>query len=59
MRNLLFRRVGLPRLQVGLTFLPIDIPMQTFLLIYALLVAAGLIIGLIGSALAMRRYLKV
>ena len=55
----IFRRVGLPRLQMGLTFLPIDIPMQTFLMIYLLLVAAGLVIGLIGSALAMRRYLKV
>ena len=41
------------------TFLPIDIPMQTFLMIYLLLGAAGLVIGLIGSALAMRRYLKV
>lgn len=30
-----------------------------FLLIYAALVVAGLLIGLLGSALAMRRYLKV
>ncbi len=29
------------------------------MMIYAALVIAGLVIGLIGSALAMRRYLKV
>ena len=31
----------------------------SFLLIYLVLLVAGLIIGLIGSAFAMRRYLKV
>ena len=40
-------------------FLPLDLSTTAFLFIYAVLVAAGLVIGLLGSALAMRRYLKV
>lgn len=50
---------ALPRLQGSLAFLPIEVGSQTFLWIYLILLAAGLVIGLIGSALAMRRYLKV
>ena len=55
----LIRRMVIPRLQEQLTFLPIDISTQTFLFIYLALVGAGLIIGMIGSSLAMRKYLKV
>ena len=55
----LLRRMALPKLQSSLAFLPIEVPDQTFLMIYLVLLVAGLIIGLIGSALAMRRYLKV
>ena len=55
----LLRRIALPKLQSSLAFLPIEVPDQTFLMIYLVLLVAGLIIGLIGSALAMRRYLKV
>ncbi len=55
----LLRRLALPRLQESLAFLPIGIEGNTFLLIYLILLVAGLIIGLIGSAFAMRRYLKV
>ena len=55
----LLRRLALPRLQQSLAFLPISIDGNTFLLIYLILLVAGLIIGLIGSAFAMRRYLKV
>jgi cell division transport system permease protein len=55
----LLRRFALPRLQGALTFLPIDVPNESFLMIYLGLLVAGIIIGLIGSALAMRRYLKV
>ena len=55
----LLRQLALPRLQQSLAFLPISIDTNTFLLIYLILLVAGLIIGLIGSALAMRRYLKV
>ena len=55
----LIRNLALPRLQASLAFLPITISMNTFLFIYLVLLAAGLVIGLVGSALAMRRYLKV
>ena len=55
----LLRNLALPRLQNALKFLPMDTSLSTFLFIYLALVAAGLVIGLIGSALAMRRYLKV
>lgn len=55
----LIRQLLIPRLQSALTFLSIDVSMTTYLFVYLGLVVAGLIIGLIGSALAMRRYLKV
>lgn len=55
----LLHRMALPRLQESLAFLPIEVGDTTFIFIYLILLAAGLVIGLIGSALAMRRYLKV
>ena len=55
----LLHQFALPQLQSSLAFLPIEVNGTTFLFIYLILVAAGLVIGLIGSALAMRRYLKV
>ena len=55
----LIRRVALPKVQSALTFLPMDIAGQTYAFIYVGLLVAGLVIGLIGSAFAMRRYLKV
>lgn len=55
----LLRNFALPEIQNTLKFLPFDVSLQTFLVIYAALVIAGLVIGLIGSAVAMRRYLKV
>ena len=55
----LLRMFAIPRLQSSLQFLSFDVTGTTYVLIYVALVGAGLIIGLIGSALAMRRYLKV
>ena len=55
----LIHRVALPKVQSALTFLPMDVAGQTYVLIYVGLLVAGLVIGLIGSAFAMRRYLKV
>lgn len=55
----LLRAFAFPRVQSALPWLPIDVPGSTFMLIYLILVVAGLVIGLLGSALAMRRYLKV
>ena len=55
----LIHQLALPRLQGSLAFLPIEVNGMTFLMIYLILLAAGLVIGLVGSAFAMRRYLKV
>lgn len=55
----LIHRVALPKVQSALTFLPMDVAGHTYVLIYVGLLVAGLVIGLIGSAFAMRRYLKV
>ncbi|MBC2890354.1 permease-like cell division protein FtsX [Gordonibacter massiliensis (ex Traore et al. 2017)] len=55
----LLRNMALPKLQSALPFLSFDVSLNMFLLIYVALVVAGLVIGLLGSALAMRRYLKV
>ena len=53
------RNIVLPRITAALPWLPLQIDLSLFLLIYAALVVAGLLIGLFGSLLAMRRYLKV
>lgn len=55
----LLRRFVLPQLTNMLQWLPLGIPAQTVLMIYGSLVLAGLVVGLLGSTLAMRRYLKV
>jgi len=53
------RMLALPQLQSALSFLSLEVSGQMYLIIYASLVLAGLVIGLLGSAFAMRRYLKV
>lgn len=53
------RRFALPQVKGALAWLPIDLSTSTVLIIYASMLVAGLLIGLIGSAFAMRRYLKV
>lgn len=53
------RRVALPQIQNSLPWLPINIPASNFGIIYLMLLVSGLVIGLLGSTLAMRRYLKV
>lgn len=55
----LLRNFALPQIQGALAFLPFDLSLGAFLYVYVILVVAGLLIGLIGSTLAMRRYLKV
>ncbi|MCL2530222.1 MAG: permease-like cell division protein FtsX [Coriobacteriia bacterium] len=49
----------LPQLSELLSWLPIDYASMEIWRVYALLTAVGLVIGLFGSAWAMRRYLKV
>ena len=55
----LLRRYVMPMVAQGLSFLPLGIAPEVFVYVYIFLFVAGLIIGLIGSAFAMRRYLKV
>ncbi len=55
----LVRHFALPQVSNALVWLPVNVEFGTVLLIYAALLVAGLFIGLLGSALAMRRYLKV
>ena len=53
------RRFGLPMLAERISFLSFTVSTHVTLSTYGLLVAMGLIIGLFGSMIAMRRYLKV
>ena len=55
----LLRRFALPQLQNAIRFLDFSVPDMLYLAIYGGLIVAGIVIGLIGSAIAMRRYLKV
>ena len=55
----LLRSLVFPKISTALVWLPLDLGASTTFMIYAALVVAGLLIGLVGSALAMRRYLKV
>lgn len=48
-----------PHLQSSLSFLPLAIPQVVVWTTYGLLILLGVLIGILGSALAMRRYLKV
>ena len=50
---------GLPQLQTSLPFLSFNLPGDIMVKTYLGLGGLGLVIGLFGSAIAMRRYLKV
>ncbi len=49
----------IPRLQESIGWMSFALPMQYYLVTYAALILVGVIIGLFGSAIAMRRYLRV
>lgn len=51
--------VAIPKLESSLSFLTFSLPVETMAKIYGMLVAVGVFIGLFGSLIAMRRYLKV
>ena len=53
------RTFALPNMVKTLAWMPLDLSLGTFLIIYFVLLIAGIIIGLIGSALAMRKYLTI
>ena len=55
----LIRNFGVPALQNSIKFLSFTMPLQMYLATYAALLVVGIVIGLFGSAIAMRRYLKV
>ncbi len=49
----------LPRLREAAPFLPVDLASGTMVQLSLILTMSGIIIGLLGSGLALRRYLKV
>ena len=53
------RNLLIPKVQDAIPWLSLSIPMEMYLVTYAALVVVGIVIGLFGSAIAMRRYLKV
>ena len=55
----LLRNLMVPRLQESIGWMSFALPMQYYLVTYAALILVGVIIGLFGSAIAMRRYLRV
>ena len=55
----LIRNLVIPRVQSSISFMTLNVPMNVYLVTYGSLVLVGVIIGLFGSAIAMRRYLKV
>ena len=55
----LLRNLMIPRLQESIGWMSFALPTQYYLVTYAALILVGVIIGLFGSAIAMRRYLRV
>ena len=55
----LVRNLLIPKVQSGLQFMNFAVPSRVYLVTYAGLALIGILIGLFGSAIAMRRYLKV
>ncbi|NLH91964.1 MAG: ABC transporter permease [Atopobium sp.] len=49
----------LPRLSNALSFLSFEIPHNVVVSTYVILIVVGVLLGLLGSAIAMRRYLRV
>ena len=54
----LFRNLVIPKVASGISFMSFNVPMEIYYATYGALVLLGVIIGLFGSAIAMRRYLK-
>ena len=55
----LLRIFAIPQLENAIKFLNFDVGSTTYLFICIALVVIGLVVGLVGSTFAMRRYLKV
>lgn len=55
----LVRSFAIPKVAEGINFMSFNVPMDIYVATYGALVMLGVLIGLFGSAIAMRRYLKV
>ena len=55
----LFHHLVIPRIAENISFLNFTVAPTTYLWVYLMLLVLAVIIGLLGSMLAMRRYLKV
>ena len=55
----LFRNLVVPKVASSISYMSFAVPMEVYYATYGALVLLGVIIGLFGSAIAMRRYLKV
>ena len=55
----LFRNLVIPKVAECISWMSFAVPMNIYFATYGSLVLLGVIIGLFGSAIAMRRYLKV
>lgn len=55
----LLRNMVLPKISEGISWMSFSVPVEIYLATYGALALLGVIIGLFGSAIAMRRYLKV
>ena len=53
------RATVMPHLESMVSFLPLSVDAGVYAMTYVVLVVAGVLLGMIGSAIAMRRYLKV
>ena len=53
------RNFLMPRVMNMVSWWQFEIPLEVYLMTYGALILVGLVIGLFGSAIAMRRYLKV
>ena len=55
----LLKIFALPKLEEAVSWLPIALPSTYYYMIYAALLVAGLLIGMLGAMLSMRKHLKV
>lgn len=55
----LIRNLLIPKMQESISWMSFSLPLNYYLVTYAGLFVIGIVIGLFGSAIAMRRYLKV
>ena len=55
----IIRSTAMPHLETMVTFLPLTVDPGVYTMIYVVLIVAGIAVGALGSAWAMRKYLKI